>query len=105
MFSFFDNSENHVAITKEDGIQALLRFGHTCTTDNELRYQAALTAGSLASNAAKMLPRTGVPGGAASAEAGGGSGGGGGGGGSGSGKGGAGGVGTAAAMGSKQHGM
>ena len=70
-----DNFENHVAIAKEGGIQALLRLGRTRTTDDELQYKAALTVGSLASNAVKMLPH-GVPGGAATAGASGGAGGG-----------------------------
>jgi hypothetical protein len=61
-----DNFENHVAIAKEGGIQALLRLGRTRTTDDELQYKAALTVGSLASNAVKMLPITGVSGGGAS---------------------------------------
>mmetsp|Transcript_41539 Transcript_41539/g.53584 ORF Transcript_41539/g.53584 Transcript_41539/m.53584 type:complete len:82 (-) Transcript_41539:513-758(-) len=38
-----DNFENHVAIAKEGGIQALLRLGRTRTTDDELQYKAALT--------------------------------------------------------------
>ena len=52
-----DNFENHVAIAKEGGIQALLRLGRERTTDEELQYKAALTVGSLAANAVKMLPR------------------------------------------------
>merc|ERR1712070_253454 len=54
-----DNFENHVAIAKEGGIQALLRLGRTRTTDDELQYKAALTVGSLASNAVKLLPKGG----------------------------------------------
>merc|ERR1711959_833140 len=49
-----DNFENHVAIAKEGGIQALLRLGRTRTTDDELQYKAALTVGNLASNAVSM---------------------------------------------------
>merc|ERR1719152_617207 len=52
-----DNFENHVAIAKEGGIQALLRLGRTRTTDDELQYKAALTVGNLASNAVKLLPK------------------------------------------------
>merc|ERR1712159_499801 len=54
-----DNFENHVAIAKEGGIQALLRLGRTRTTDDELQYKAALTVGNLASNAVKLLPNSG----------------------------------------------
>ena len=54
-----DNFENHVAIAKEGGIQALLRLGRTRTTDDELQYKAALTVGNLASNAVKLLPKGG----------------------------------------------
>ena len=53
-----DNFENHVAIAQEGGIQALLRLGRERTTDEELQYKAALTVGSLASNAVKMMPNT-----------------------------------------------
>ena len=53
-----DNFENHVAIAQEGGIQALLRLGRERTTDEELQYKAALTVGTLASNAVKMMPHT-----------------------------------------------
>ena len=53
-----DNFENHVAIAQEGGIQALLRLGRERTTDEELQYKAALTVGTLASNAVKMMPPT-----------------------------------------------
>lgn len=49
-----DNFANHCAIAREGGIQALLRLGRERTTDAELQYKAALTVGSLASNAVKM---------------------------------------------------
>ena len=39
-------------------IQALLRLGRERTTDEELQYKAALTVGTLASNAVKMMPPT-----------------------------------------------
>ena len=51
-----DNFENHVAIAQEGGIQALLRLGRSRATDEELQYKAALSVGSLASNAVRMLP-------------------------------------------------
>merc|ERR1712196_141215 len=53
-----DNFENHVAIAQDGGIQALLRLGRERTTDEELQYKAALTVGTLASNAVKMMPPT-----------------------------------------------
>ena len=51
-----DNSENHLAIAEEGGIQALLRLARARSTDEELQYKAALTVGHLASNAVQMLP-------------------------------------------------
>ena len=53
-----DNFENHVAIAQEGGIQALLRLGRERSTDEELQYKAALTVGTLASNAVKMMPHS-----------------------------------------------
>ena len=44
-------------IAEEGGIQALLRLARARSTDEELQYKAALTVGSLAANAVKMLPR------------------------------------------------
>ena len=63
-----DNFENHLKIAEEGGSQALLRWGRTRSTDEQLQYKAALTVGQLASNAVKLLPQkeragmAGVPG-------------------------------------------
>lgn len=51
-----DNFNNHCAIAQEGGIQALLRLGRERSTEPELQYKAALTVGSLASNAVRMMP-------------------------------------------------
>lgn len=48
----------NVTSNEEGGIQALLRLGRERTTDEELQYKAALTVGTLASNAVKMMPHT-----------------------------------------------
>ena len=54
-----DNFENHLAISQQGGIQALLRLGRSRTTDEQLQYKAALTVGHLATNAVRLLPTYG----------------------------------------------
>lgn len=51
-----DNFENHLKIAEEGGIQALLRLGRAHTSDEQIKYKAALAVGQLASNAVKLLP-------------------------------------------------
>ncbi len=47
-----DNFENHITIAEEGGIQALLKLGRNRSTNEEIKYGAALSVGRLASNAA-----------------------------------------------------
>lgn len=50
-----ENFENHITIAEEGGIQALLKLGRNRVADEEMKYKASLTVGSLASRAASTL--------------------------------------------------
>ncbi len=75
-FASFHLLEQHVAIAKAGGLQALLKFGKESPTDPEFQCKAVRLLATVASNVAEMMPRGGGGGGRSRSRSGSGGGGG-----------------------------